>query len=241
MTNTSKENNYSIKDRIKEFSPADLLGSLNDVEQKYAPKLLYTIGNPELVRNNRCISVIGTRNPSSEGIDKTKRIVEFLVKNNIVVVSGLARGIDTIAHKTAIESGGNTIAVIGTPLDKYYPKENRELQDYIMNHNLLISQFKIGHPILPSNFPMRNRTMALISQISIIVEAGQRSGTMHQGWEALRLGRKLYLLDSLVQNKELKWPSKLIEYGAEILYMNHLDVILDFLPENIEAIQYVNF
>lgn len=233
-------NNYSDSN-VKMISPGDLLGSLNDVEEKFAPSELFIVGDETLVHDNRCVSIIGTREPSNEGIEKAQKITEFLVKNNIVIVSGLAKGIDTVAHKTAIENNGKTIAVVGTPLNQYYPKENKDLQDKIMNNHLAISQFKIGIPTYPSNFPARNRTMALISQASIIIEAGEKSGTMHQGWEALRLGRKLYILDSLVNNKNLSWPIKLVEYGAEILYMDNLDIILDSLPELVGAIQCVDF
>lgn len=221
------------KENIEKVAPSELIGPLNDIEEKYVASEFFIIGNKHLVQDNRCVSIIGTRKPSEKGIENAQKIAEFLVKNDVVIVSGLASGIDTIAHKTAIEKGGSTIAVIGTPLDTYYPKENKHLQDKIMKEHLLISQFKIGSPIYPSNFPARNRTMALISQASIIIEAGEKSGTMHQGWEALRLGRQLFLLESLVNDKKLTWPSKLIEYGAEVLSMDNLDILLDFLPEKL--------
>lgn len=226
--------------QIKKTTPDELLGSLNDIEEKFAPKELYVVGDTNLARNRR-VSIIGTRKPTAEGIEKATKIAEYLVKNNVVIVSGLARGIDTIAHKTAINNGGKTIAVIGTPLNKYYPQENRSLQQQIMNEHLVISQFPVGSQTYPSNFPARNRTMALLSQISIIIEAGEKSGTMHQGWEALRLGRKLFITDTVANNKKLSWPAKLVEYGAEILHTDNLPVLLEFLPETIGAIECVDF
>lgn len=211
--------------------PSELLGPLNDIEQKYVPSEFFIAGNKELLQETRRISVIGTRNPSKKGIEQTQKIVAFLVKNDVVIISGLARGIDTIAHKKAIEESGRTVAVIGTPLNECYPKENKTLQDDIMKEHLVISQFRMGSAIHPSNFPIRNRTMALISHASIIIEAGEKSGTMHQGWEALRLGRPLFIVEDIAKNTELTWPSKLIEYGAEVLRMDELDVILNILPE----------
>ncbi|MFT4309092.1 MAG: DNA-processing protein DprA [Candidatus Woesearchaeota archaeon] len=227
----------SADDNIETIETSNLIGNLNDIEQKFAPKELYIIGNKALASKSRSISIIGTRQPTSKGMENARIIAEFLVKNNVIIVSGLAKGIDTIAHESAIRNKGNTIAVIGTPLDTCYPKENSKLQDTIKNNHLLISQFRIGSPILPSNFPARNRTMALISRVSVIVEASDKSGTMHQGWEALRLGRRLFILEDLANNKNLSWPSKLIKYGAEVLSIKDLSVLLDSLPEELSETQ----
>ena len=130
------------------------------------------------------------------------------------MVSGLARGIDAIAHETAIENGGRTIAGFGTPLDCFYPRENEALQRRIMTEHLAVSQFPHGYPVLRKSFPMRNRTMALLSHASVIVEAGDGSGTLPQGWEALRLGRPLFILKSLVQDDSLTWPAEMMQYGC---------------------------
>ena len=212
------------------ITPEELIGSLNDVEKKFAPKCIFVNGDRNILQENPKVSVIGTRNPSLQGKKNAEMLTKFLVKNKIIIVSGLALGIDTIAHKTAIESGGRTVAVLGTPLDKCYPYENRKLQEEIMNKHLAISQFAIGNPVHPSNFPIRNRTMALISDASIIIEAKDGSGTYHQGWEALRLGRPLFIVEGILKDKSLKWPEKLINYGAKILPMKHLEIILDVIP-----------
>ena len=177
------------------------------------------------------VSIIGSRNASEKGLLEAKDIASKLVEKNIVIVSGLARGIDTVAHKTAIEKGGKTIAVLSTPLDKVYPKENSELQDQIMRDHLAISQYPIGHITTRKDFVFRNRTMALISNASVIVEAGESSGTLHQGWESIRLGRPLYLCKNIAENKKLEWPKKMINYGAMILD-DPLD-ILEELPSDI--------
>ena len=140
-----------------------------------------------------------------------------------MVVSGLARGIDTISHKTAIEHGGRTIAVLGTPLDVYYPPENRELQNLIMKEHLAVSQFPSGAPVTKKNFPTRNRTMALISQATVIVEAGEDSGVISQAWECLRLGRLLLIHKSLAGlqrfNEIMKYNAFTFQSVEEILEM----------------------
>ena len=225
----------SFRNNIECFQTSSLLGSLNDIEERFSPKELFVLGDVSLLRDERRVAIIGTREPSSKGAIAAQKIAEFLVSHSVIIVSGLAKGVDTIAHKTAISRGGRTVAVIGTHPDKYYPKENKELQDEIAKKHLIVSQFDSQSPIRPTNFPARNRTMALLSQISVIVEAGEKSGTMHQGWEALRLGRPLFIHEDLVNNKELSWPSKLIEYGAETLYMDDLDLLLDYLPEKLTS------
>lgn len=214
---------------IKEGQIEYFIGPLNDVEKRYSPSKIFYKGNPELFERPR-ISIVGTRRPTKQGIENTIKIVEFLVHHEIVIVSGLARGIDSVAHETAIKNGGATIAVIGTSLNKFYPPENEELQRKIAKDHLLISQFREGYPTQARNFPIRNRTMALLSNGTIIVEAGEKSGTIHQGWEALRLGRPLFILDTLLLDKKIGWPEKMIEYGAQPLSMKNLDKLLEVLP-----------
>jgi len=147
-----------------------------------------------------------------------------------VVVSGLAEGIDTAAHTSALEAGGETIAVIGTPLDKYYPAGNKDLQVRLAQEQLVVSQSPIGTPTTRKSFPIRNRTMALLSDATVIVEAGEKSGTLHQGWEALRLGRTLFLMESVANDPTLSWPREMIKYGALVLTRDNLSEELADLP-----------
>lgn len=214
--------------RIFTYTLEELLGPLNDVEKKYAPKKIYVAGDLPIPLPSPRSAIIGSREASTEGLKAARDIAKTLVKRGIVVVSGLAKGIDTSAHKTAIEEGGHTIAVLGTPLDSVYPKENFQLQDVIMRHHLAISQFPPRYPTLPRNFVIRNRTMALISDASIIVEAEDSSGSLHQGWEALRLGRPLFIWKSIMNETSLSWPKKMLEYGA--MELNDPEEVLDFLP-----------
>ncbi|MCS6784588.1 MAG: DNA-processing protein DprA [Candidatus Caldarchaeum sp.] len=200
------------------LSVEELLGRpLNRYEKKYAPQTLYVCGGISLPLKIPRVAVVGTRVPSLSAAEYTRELVKALVKNEVAVVSGLARGIDTIAHRSAIESGGKTVAVLGTPLTRFYPPENRELQLKIMQQHLAVSQFPPAHRTKPRDFVMRNRTMALISDASVIVEAGETSGALSQGWEALRLGRPLFI-SPLVLQKGLEWPEKMIRYGAQVLH-----------------------
>ena len=117
------------------------IDNLTEIEKKYSPRQLFYEGNFSLLEKGRRVSVVGSRNVSEDGIKRTSKIVEILLENDIIVVSGLALGVDTVAHQKAIEKGGNTIAVIGTSLNQYYPKENKLLQNKIATEHLLISQF----------------------------------------------------------------------------------------------------
>jgi DNA processing protein len=192
--------------------PEHLLGRpLAKREARYAAMRLYVVGRIPIPLPAPRIAVVGTREPSLKGVELTKRLVRNLVKEGVTVVSGLARGIDTVAHRTAIEEGGRTVAVLGTPLDVFYPPENKALQLKMMREHMVISQFPPGSPVTKKNFPMRNRTMALISDATVIVEAMERSGTIYQGWECLRLGRPLLIHASL---KNLAWVRRMVGRGA---------------------------
>ncbi len=208
------------------LSVEELLGRpLNWVEKKNSPGAVYVCGSLGVPLRGVRVSVVGTRRPKHR--ERSREIVSALVGQKITVVSGLARGVDTIAHTTAIELGGRTIAVLGTPLDVYYPPENRELQLRIMREHLAISQFPSGTPITPRNFPMRNRTMALVSHATVVVEAGEDSGVVSQGWECLRLGRLLLIHRSLAR---LPWVGSMMRYGA--YFFNSVDEMLDMIMEN---------
>lgn len=198
------------------LSVEDALGPLNEFEQRHAPKQLFLQGDRTLLRKMK-VSIVGSRKPSDDGVKRAARLARELVRHDVVVVSGLAHGIDAAAHRTAIDAGGRTIAVIGTPLDNVHPRAHRTLQAEIARGHLVVSQFPSGAPVLPRNFPLRNRTMALIVDASVIVEAGDGSGTLSQGWEALRLARPLFIMRSVVDTSGLKWPAEMIDYGARVL------------------------
>lgn len=220
---------------VSDVPGVDLLGQLNDVERKNAPERLFFAGHREWFEGCRRVSVVGTRKPSADGRIRAHDFALALVLRQIVVVSGLAEGIDTVAHESAMGGGARTIAVLGTSLEDVFPESNRELQDRIMHEHLAVSQFAPGTPARRTNFPQRNRTMALLTDATVIVEAGESSGTLHQGWEALRLGRPLFLMESLTKDERLSWPAEMIRYGAQVLSRGNLESVLDAIPERIRG------
>lgn len=213
---------------FRKLTPADLLGPLNEAEAKNAPPVLWVAGRAEYLRTSPRVSVVGSREASPQGIKNAEKLARILAKDGIVVVSGLAKGIDTAAHRSAMREGGRTIAVLGTPLDRFYPAENEGLQREIMEKHLAVSQFPSGMPFDRGHFIMRNRTMALLVNASVIVEAGDTSGARSQGWEALRLGRPLFILRPILENEKLRWPKEMLEYGAEVL--SDVEALLDLIP-----------
>jgi DNA processing protein len=154
-------------------------------------------------------------------------------------VSGLARGIDTVAHSVAIEAGGRTLAVLGTPLDAVYPREDALLQRRIMAEHLAVSQFPPGELVRRTNCPRRNRTVALLSHATVIVEAGDGSGTLWQGWEALRLGRPLFIPRTVAELTDLRWPREMLKYGAEVLAA--VKQVLNRLPPRLSGLSELAF
>jgi DNA processing protein len=210
------------------------LKNLNEFELKIAPKELHFEGNWDLIESGSRVSVVGSRKVSDQGVYYAQRVAERLVSDELTVVSGLAAGVDTIAHETAIKNGGRTIAVIGTPLDTVYPRSNVKLSDEIKRNHLMLSQFPIGYPVTPKNFPMRNRVMAMISDATIIIEAGEKSGTKHQGWEALKLGRELFIFQDVLDSG-VTWAHKMLEYGAHAITLESLGLIEQTLGDSVFA------
>lgn len=181
--------------------------------------LFYYKGDLDIV-NSPCVSVVGARKCSEEGAARARKLAKGLVERGVTVVSGLAAGIDTAALSSAISNGGAVIAVIGTPIDEYYPPENKKLQDHIAETRLLISQvpFYRYHKEPYNNrrhyFPRRNVTMAALSQATVIVEASDTSGTLTQARAALKQGRKLFILNSCFENPTISWPARYEKQGA---------------------------
>jgi DNA processing protein len=136
--------------------------------------------------------------------------------------------VDTAVHTATINAEGYTIAVLGTPLSRVNPPSNAELQRRIMVDHMAVTQFGDNDPIFPSNFVVRNRTMALIADASVIVESGDTGGSLSQGWETLRLGRPLFVHDQEFGKPSITWPEKMARYGA-IRFREPSDIV-EFLP-----------
>ena len=193
------------------------------------PPFLFIKGNVHLL-NEKSVCVVGSRNASVESMKKTEKLVKALIKRNIVVNAGLAKGIDTATHKTALENGGRTIAVIGTPINQYYPKENKDLQLSIEEKGLVVSQFPPCNPVYRWNFPTRNGTMSGISLATIIMEAGETSGALRQADYALKQGRDVLIPQSAINNSSISWPKKYIKKGAHAF--KNLKEVLQILNDN---------
>ena len=149
---------------------------------------------------------------SPNGAARARRLARELTDEGLVIFSGLAKGVDTEALQSAINSGGRVVAVIGTPLDKAYPAENKRLQEEIYREHLLISQFRSGERVFPSHFPERNKLMAALSDGTVIIEAGETSGTLHQAAECVRLGRWLFIAQAVMEDTTLTWPRRFEAY-----------------------------
>lgn len=181
------------------------------------PPLLYVQG--ELREADRwAVAVVGTRRLTSYGRQVTQDLVAGLVRHNITVVSGLARGIDAVAHKTAVEMGGRTIAVLGSGLDAIYPAEHRQLAQSIINgHGALISEYGLGVQPEAKNFPPRNRIISGLSLGVLIVEAAERSGALITANFAAEQNRDVFAVPGNINSPASKGPNQLIQQGARLV------------------------
>lgn len=170
------------------------------------------------------VSIVGTRDLSPGGETRARKITTLLVQAGCCIVSGLAAGVDTVAHETALSLGGKTIAVMGTPIDECYPKENRDLKRRIVESGLVLSQFRPGSKFNRGNFPQRNGLMAAISAVTFVVEAQIDSGTRHQVKAAIALGKKVAFLSSLV-NLNFPWVVEAIHSGHGVSIQEPSDAL----------------
>ena len=209
------------------------------VQHPKAPlKFFYYKGNIELLNKpNNLIGISGSRKASECGIKRTTQLVRDLTSANFTIVSGLAKGIDTAAHTTSIKDGGKTIAILGTPIDQYHHKKNKELQDEIAKEHLLISHvpfYKYQNESFQNHsfyFPQRNKVIASVSSAVVIVEAADRSGSVIQARETLKQGKKLFILNSCFQNPDNTWAEKL-EGEANVFRVNSTSDITDNLSSD---------
>ncbi len=174
--------------------------------------------------NTPTVAVVGARQLSEHGAARARRLVRHLVEDGFTIVSGLAAGTDTVAHTTALEMGGRTIAVIGTPIHKVYPRQNQALQKEIAERFLVISQVPVmlyetkDWRYNRKFFPERNVTMSALTDASIIVEIGELNGTYIQSKAALDQGRPLFLLNNCFKKEGINWPAQFAKRGAVRVY-----------------------
>lgn len=197
-----------------------------------APPLLYYLGDLS-VSVAPCLAIVGSRRHTSYGKDVAYKFAADLTNYDITVVSGMARGIDTWAHKGALDAGGNTIAVLGCGLDTCYPPENRTLMVKISESGAVISEFPPGSEPFPQNFPRRNRIISGLSAGTIVIEAGERSGALITTDFALEQGREVFAVPGGIKSPYSKGCHKLIKEGAKLVE-KVADILeeLQFSPEN---------
>ena len=196
-------------------------GALLDIEDP--PSMLYMLGgfnsNAESAIKNRasCLAIVGSRNPTPQGENNARQFAKAFGEAGICVVSGLALGVDGAAHDGALLGGGTTIAVVGTGLDRVYPKQHLALAHRIAQHGLIISEFALGTPPLTSNFPKRNRIISGLSQGTLVVEAALRSGSLITARLAAEQGSEVFAIPGSIHSAQSRGCHALIKQGAKLV------------------------
>ncbi len=210
---------------IHDSSYPELLRSIYD-----RPSLLYIKG--KLISDEACIAVVGSRRASTYGKFTTENFCRELVSNGLNVVSGMARGIDTAAHRGALSGRGRTIAVLGSGLDIIYPSENMELSERIAESGAVISEFPFGTQPLASNFPARNRIISGIAIGTIVMEATEKSGSLITARFALEQGREVFAVPGSIDHPGSRGTHRLIKEGAKLV--ENVQDILDEIATRIK-------
>jgi len=196
---------------VRSVLDADYPSNLQSVFNR--PPLVFVSGTWNEQRDRRSVAVVGTRQPSADGVKRARQLATELVRAGYTVISGLALGIDTAAHEAALAAGGRTAAVVGTGLSRIYPEENRELAERIIGSGgALVSQFFPEQPPTKWTFPLRNAVMSGLTLATVVIEAGQTSGARMQARLALEHGRTVFLPRSLVESHP--WARKYATEGA---------------------------
>lgn len=218
----------SLREEFNRFPSLSILDKEYPLELKNIynpPALLFYQGNLELLNKGK-LAVVGSRKCSEVGAQSVAKIIKEL-GNRFVIVSGLARGIDTSAHVAALKNGGATIAVIGCGLDVYYPKENSKLQDYISRNQLLLTEYEVGQEPKKFHFPERNRIIAGLSQGVIVAEAKIRSGSLITCERAMEEGRDIFAIPGNILDGKSDGCHQLIQEGAKCI-TSGFDVISEY-------------
>ncbi|HGD5287081.1 TPA: DNA-processing protein DprA [Streptococcus agalactiae] len=207
-----------LRQEFKKFPVLSILDSNYPLELKEIynpPVLLFYQGNIELLSKPK-LAVVGARQASQIGCQSVKKIIKE-TNNQFVIVSGLARGIDTAAHVSALKNGGSSIAVIGSGLDVYYPTENKKLQEYMSYNHLVLSEYFTGEQPLKFHFPERNRIIAGLCQGIVIAEAKMRSGSLITCERALEEGREVFAIPGNIIDGKSDGCHHLIQEGAKCI------------------------
>lgn len=181
------------------------------------PIVLYAMGNLDAVNSYPCVAVVGTRTPTHYGIHVAERLSADLARLGITIVSGLARGIDTVGHRGALSVKGRTAAVLGSGMDVIYPKENSKLVDKILADGVVFSEFPLGAHPAPQNFPIRNRIISGLSLGAVIVEASEYSGSLITARLSLEQNREVFAVPGNITSDKSFGPNYLIKQGAKLV------------------------
>lgn len=192
---------------------AERVGVTNGLLLRYPQ--IHGVGDLSLLERPR-IAIVGARKATREGRRRAAQLARDCARAGVVVVSGLAEGIDHAAHTAAIEHAGRTIAVIGTPLDKVYPTKHAQLQCRIYREHLLLSPFTWGDKFVPTNFPERNRIMARLALATVIIEASDTSGSLHQAAESIEVGHPIFIAAGMLEDPKLSWPKRFVGDGKPL-------------------------
>jgi DNA processing protein len=198
------------------------------------PPLLYARGRVELL-GHLILAVVGTRRPTAYGTQVATRLAKDLSEAGLTIASGMARGIDTAAHRAVLEAGGDTIAVFGCGVDEVYPSENRKLAETLAEKGLVISEFPMGAPPFPQNFPVRNRIISGMSAGVLVVEGGQYSGSTITAKLASEQNREMFAVPGNVTSKMSWGPNLLIKQGAKLV-QEWNDVVSELKAEDRRAL-----
>ncbi|QVY63278.1 DNA-processing protein DprA [Cytobacillus gottheilii] len=181
------------------------------------PWVLYAKGNRSLLNHNDCLAVVGSREATTYGQKAIKCLFPKLISEKVVIVSGLAAGIDTIAHETAIKEGGQTIAIIAGGFFNIYPKENTSLAEHIMKDHLLLSEYAPDSKPARWQFPQRNRIISGISKATLVVQAKRRSGSLITASTALNEGRDVFAIPGDITDPAYEGTNEIIQKGAKLI------------------------
>ncbi len=180
-----------------------------------APPVLYYKGSL-LAKDDLSIAVVGARYATVYGRQVTEKLVSELVMSGLVIVSGLARGIDSIAHRSALDAGGRTIAVLGSGVDLVYPPENKSLSEKIVQNGAIVSEFPLGFPAVASNFPARNRIISGLALGVLVTEAASDSGSLITAGCAAEQGREVFAVPGPITNRMSVGSNNLIKEGVHV-------------------------
>jgi len=193
------------------------------------PVMLFARGRVELLQAT-LFGVVGTRRPTPYGLAATERLAGDLARAGLVIVSGMARGIDTTAHKAALAAQGDTVAVLGCGVDVVYPSENRKLTEELVSKGLILSEFGMGSTAFPQNFPIRNRIISGIGVGLLVVEGAQYSGSAITARLAIDQGKEVFAVPGNITSKMSWGPNLLIKQGAKLV-QDWNDVVVDLPPD----------